>query len=91
MQFEGKLMNQTWENSIPNNFGPNFGLSAANLDAKYFFREFYLYQYTVIVPRYYPMQCKRKVTNQTWENAKKNFGPNLYPKKFFQRFTTTGN
>ena len=79
MQFEGKLMNQTWENSIPNNLGPNFGPSAANLDAKYFFREFYLYQYTVIVPRYYPMQCKRKVMNQTWEKAKKKLWSKFVP------------
>ena len=25
MEFKGKLMNQTWENSKKPNFGPNFG------------------------------------------------------------------
>ena len=43
MQFQGKLMNQTWENDKKPNSGPDYGPFAENLGAKTFFRGFYLY------------------------------------------------
>ena len=43
MQFQGKLMNQTWENDKKNSFGPDFGPFGTNLGPKKLFRGFYLY------------------------------------------------
>ena len=37
MQFQGKLMKQTWENGKKPSFGPDFGAFGPNLDPKYFF------------------------------------------------------
>ena len=37
MQYIGKLINQTWENSKKPNFGPDFGLIGPNLGPKIFF------------------------------------------------------
>ena len=36
MQFQGKLMNQTWENGKNPNFGPNFGTFVPNLGFNFF-------------------------------------------------------
>ena len=43
MQFQGKQMNQTWENGKKPSFGPNFGPIGPNLSPQKIFREFYLY------------------------------------------------
>ena len=43
MQFQGKLMNQTWENDKKNSFEPDFSPFGKNLDPKKLFRGFYLY------------------------------------------------
>ena len=43
MQFQGKLMNQTWENGEKPNFESNFGSFGPNLGPKFFFRGFYIY------------------------------------------------
>ena len=40
MQYKGKLMNQTWENGLKPNFGPNCGLFGPNLGHKIFFAGF---------------------------------------------------
>ena len=37
MQFQGKLINRTWENSRRPNFGPDFGLFGPNLGPKDFY------------------------------------------------------
>ena len=43
MQFQGKLMNQTSENSEKPNFKSNFDLFDPNSASQCFFREFHLY------------------------------------------------
>ena len=43
MKFQGKLMNQTWENDKKPNSGINFHSFGLNLGPKIFFRGFYLY------------------------------------------------
>ena len=40
MQFQGKLMNQTWENSGKPSFRTDFGPVSPNLDSKIFFINF---------------------------------------------------
>ena len=42
VQFQGKLMNQAWENYKKPSFGPDFVSFGPNLGLKNFFREFYL-------------------------------------------------
>ena len=37
MQFQGKLINQTWENSKKSGFGPDFGPFGQNLNLFFFF------------------------------------------------------
>ena len=44
MQFNGKLMKQTWENGEKTNFEPDFGSFGPNLDHKNFVRELYINQ-----------------------------------------------
>ena len=91
MQFQGKLMNQTWENGKKSSFEPNFGPFGPNLDPKIFFRGFYLNWMLDIIASYHCMQLQGKLMNKTWENKKKPsfrpnfdpFGPNLGPKNFF--------
>ena len=85
LQFQGKLMSETWENDKKNLV---LGL---NLGPKIFFHEFYLYYMLDIVASYHCMQLQGKLMSQTWENGKKPsfrtdfdpFGPNLGPKIFF--------
>ena len=79
MQFQGKLMNQTWENGKKPSLGlgslwPKFGL-------KSFFNGFYLYQMLDIVASYHCMQFQGKLMNQIWENNKRTLvsGPILAP------------
>ena len=43
MQFQGKLMNQTWDNGKTPSFGLDFGPFDPNLGSKLFFRKFQLY------------------------------------------------
>ena len=72
VQYQGKLMMQTWENVKNPNFRPNFGR-----------QKFFLVSFTStdkIVPSYHNIQFKRKLMNQTSENDEKsNFGPNIGP------------
>ena len=49
MQFQGKLINQTWENSKKASFGPDFGPVCANLGSHFFS----LKNLTSSVTRYY--------------------------------------
>ena len=64
MQFQGKLMNQTWKNSKKPSFGSNFCQFGPNLGAKIFFM-------LDIVAIFHCMQFQGKITKQTWENGKK--------------------
>ena len=43
VEFQGKLVKQTWENDKKPSFGPDFGHFGPNLGLKTFFRRFYLY------------------------------------------------
>ena len=43
MQFQGKLMNQTWKKWQKTNFGPDFSSFGPNLGRQKFFRGFYFY------------------------------------------------
>ena len=43
MQFQGKLMNQTWENDKKPSFVPDFGPFGTNMGPKIFFRRLYLH------------------------------------------------
>ena len=61
IQFTGKLINKIWENGQKNNFAPTFGPVCPNFGLKIFFHRLYLYQYLDNVPRYHPMQFKRKL------------------------------
>ena len=53
------------------NFRPGFGSFGPNLGPPNFFGEFYLYYMSDIVARYYCMQFKGTLINQTGENGKK--------------------
>ena len=80
MQFQGKLINQSWGNGKKPSFGTDFGPFGPNLGSKTFFHEFYLYYMLDIVASYHCMEFQGKLMNQTWENSKKtNFGPDLGP------------
>ena len=77
VQYQGKLMMQTWENDKKLNFGSQifFFCFFVSLDR---------------VPSYHPMQFKEKLINQTWENGKKpSFGLDFGPKKSFVDLTST--
>ena len=64
MQFQGKQMNQTWENGKKPSFEPYFWPPKIC-------REFYLCYMFDIVPSYHCMQFQGKLMNHTWENGKK--------------------
>ena len=51
-------MNETLENGEKPNFGHDFGLFSPNFGPNFFLS-------VLTVPRYHPMQCKRKLSNQT--------------------------
>ena len=72
MQFQGKLMNQAWENGKKTSFGTDFVPFGPNLGPKIFFHGFYFYYMLDIVASYHCMQFQGKLINQTWENGKKN-------------------
>ena len=85
MQFQGKLMNQTWENGKKLGFWTNFG----PFGPKQIFLEFYLYYMLNIVSSYHCMQFQGKLMNQAWKNSKKpgfgsDFGPFSSPIFFFK-------
>ena len=91
MQFQGKLMNQTWENGKKPSFGTDFGPFGPNVDPRNFYHGIYLYYMLEVVASYHCMQFQGKLMNQTWGNGKKpsfeidfkSFGPNLCSKIFF--------
>ena len=43
MQFQGKILNQTWENDKKPSFGTDFGPFGWNLGPKHFIHIFYLH------------------------------------------------
>ena len=77
MPFQGRLMNQTWENDQKPSFRADFG---PTLHPENFFRRFYLYLILYIVASYHCMLFQGKLMNQPWENGRKpSFGPNAGP------------
>ena len=95
MQFQGKLMNQTWENGRKPSFRTNFCHFGPNLGPQIFFMDFV--SMLDIVASFHSMQFQGKLINQTWENGEKPsfgtdfgpFGPNLDSKIFSINFTLT--
>ena len=76
MQFQGKRMNQTWENGKKLNFEPDFGLFGPDLGTQIFFRKFYLYQMLGIVANYPCKQFHVKIMTQVNdEKPGLNLGP----------------
>ena len=80
MQFQGKILNQTWENDKKPSFGTNFGHFGWNLGPRNFNHIFYLHYKLELVASYHCKQFQEKLMNQTWENSKKpsfraDFGP----------------
>ena len=97
MEFPEKVMNQTWKNDKKTNFGPNFGSFWPNFGLKNFFSKvlFPLDVRNFCNPSLYVILRKTNLTNQTWENGKKNpsfgtvfdpFDPNLGSKYFCRGF-----
>ena len=73
MQFKGKLLNHTSENSEKPNFAPKFG-------PPILFRGFYFHLILDIVASYHCMQFQGKRMIQTEENGEEtHFGPNFRP------------
>ena len=59
MQFQGKLMNQTWENSKKPIFGPDFGPFSPDLGHEFVFSKTWLRQSLEIMIRYHHVQCQK--------------------------------
>ena len=66
MQFQGKLMNQTWKNGKKPSFGSDFDPFGLNLGPQNFFYGFYLNKKSHIVASYHCMHFQGKRLNQTW-------------------------
>ena len=96
MRFQGKLINQTWENSKNPSFTPNFGPFCSNLDPQKISVDFISLMLHIIAS-YHCMQFQGNLMNQTWENYKKPsfrcvfgpFDPNLDTWNFVVDFTST--
>ena len=67
MQFQGKLMNKTWENGKKPSFKPNFGPFGP-----YSGRQFFFQNLTLSVTRYYNyhhyVRYQKSLIIQSWEN-----------------------
>ena len=68
MQYQGELMNQTWENSKKNSFGFEFGPFDPNLGHQFFFSKIWLCQPLDIMVSYHHVQYQKKLMIQSWEN-----------------------
>ena len=65
MQFQGKLKNETWQNSKKHNFGPNFG---PYLGHQILFQKIWLHQSLDIMVSYHQVQYQKMLMIQSWEN-----------------------
>ena len=68
IQFQGKLMNQTWKNGKKTNFGPNFDPFSPNLSHQIFFSKIWLHQSLDIIVSYQYVQYQKKIMIKSWEN-----------------------
>ena len=91
MQFEGKLMHQTWDNGKKPNFGPDFGRFKPDLDPKKVF--------SWILPLLLVRHCCKLSLYAIWRKTnepnlrkwqkKLVLGPNLGQKIIFMGFAST--
>ena len=76
MQFQGTLMNQTWENGKKTSFETDFGPLDPNLGHHFFFFFFFskiwLCQSLDIMVSYHHLQYQKKLMTQPWENLVMN-------------------
>ena len=77
MQFQGKLKNQTWENSKkPKPSLPKFG---PNSDHQNFFSKIWLIRQSLDnMVSYHHVQCQKKLMIQSWEILVTNTRTNLW-------------
>ena len=68
MQFQGKLMNKTQENSSKPHFGPDLGPFVPNSGCKICFSKIWLRQSLDIVVNYHHVQYQKKLMIQSREN-----------------------
>ena len=68
IQFQVKLMNQTWENGKKPSFEPDFGPYGPNSGHQIFFSKIWLAQSLDILVSYYHVQYQKKPIVQYWEN-----------------------
>ena len=91
MLFQGKLLNQTWQNSKKPSFRHDFGWFWPKFGPQNFFCELFLYEMLEIIASYHCMPFQEKLLNQTWQNGRKpscrpDFGlfwPKFGPQKNF--------
>ena len=90
IQFNRKLINQTFENSKKPNFGYDFGPYGANLSPQIFARGFYPYWVLDIVARYHRMRnydpSSRKWRKNLFWARFKLVGPKFAPSIFFSKY-----
>ena len=67
MQFQGKLMNQIWENGKNPSFGPDFDPFGPNFDFLFFFQN-WLRQSLDIMVSYHHVQYQENLMIQSSEN-----------------------
>ena len=65
MQYQEKLMNQTWENDKKPSFGPDV---AQIWGAKFFSPKIWLRQLVDVVISYHHVKYQKKLMIQSWEN-----------------------
>ena len=68
MQFQRKLIHQTWENDKKPSFGPNFGPFGTNSGLQNIFSKIWLRQSLDIMVSYHHVQCHKNLMIQPWEN-----------------------
>ena len=91
MLFQGKLMNQTWENGKKPSFRPDFETFWRNFGPQKFFSWFLNLLDVRNCFKLSLYAISRKINEPTWEIGRKpsfrlNFSPNLDPKIFFVKF-----
>ena len=65
MEFQGKLMNQTWENGKKPKFGPDFGPFGTNSGRQLFFFFFFLKNKAPSVTRSHAQVSSRTISGKT--------------------------
>ena len=68
MQFQGKLINQIWENSQKSSFAPDFGPFDPNLGHQFLFSKIWLRLSLDVMVSYHHVQYQKKLMVQSWEN-----------------------